>query len=57
MEDFLYPYNQPVVNGKYDLILDGKITANEVVFKNLSLQNKGGNVNLVDKIKDIESKV
>ena len=57
MEDFLYPYNKPVVNGKYDLILDGKIVANEIVFKNLSSQNKNENVNLVDKIKDIESKL
>ena len=57
MEDFLYPYNKPVVNGKYDLILDGKVVANEIVFKNLSSQNKNENVNLVDKIKDIESKL
>lgn len=37
MEDFLYAYNQPVVNAKYDLILDGKIIANEVVTKSGSI--------------------
>lgn len=41
MEDFLYPYNQPVVNAKYDLILDGKIIANEVVTKNGSVGGEG----------------
>lgn len=41
MEDFLYYYNKPVVNGKYDLILDGKIVANEIVTKNGSVGGEG----------------
>lgn len=41
MEDFLFPYNQPVVKAKYDLIIDGKIVADEVVTKNGSVGGEG----------------
>ncbi len=41
MEDFLYPYNQPKQFGKYDLFLDGKIVANEVVTKSGSVGGEG----------------
>lgn len=41
MEDFLYAYNQPKKFGKYDLILDGKIIANEVVTKSGSIGGGG----------------
>ena len=57
MEDFLYAYNQPKKFGKYDLFLDGKITANEVVYKVLTEDNEIENINLVDKIKELESKL
>lgn len=42
MEDFLFPYNQPVVKAKYDLIIDGKIVADEVVTKSGSVGGEGG---------------
>lgn len=57
MEDFLYAYNQPKKFGKYDLILDGKIIANEVVYKVLTEDNEIENINLVDKVKELESKL
>lgn len=56
MEDFLYAYNQPKKFGKYDLILDGKITANEVVYKVLTEDNEIETINLADKVKELESK-
>lgn len=56
MEDFLYAYNQPKKFGKYDLILDGKIIANEVVYKVLTEDNDIENINLADKLKELESK-
>lgn len=43
MEDFLYAYNQPKKFGKYDLILDGKIIADEVVTKSGSIGGGEGN--------------
>lgn len=57
MEDFLYAYNQPKKFGKYDLILDGKITANEFVYKVLTEDKEIENINLADKVKEIESKL
>lgn len=57
MEDFLYAYNQPKHFAKYDLFLDGKITANEVVYKVLTEDNKYENINLIDKLKELESKL
>ena len=57
MEDFLYAYNQPKKFGKYDLILDGKIIANEVVYKVLTEDNDIENINLADKVKELESKL
>lgn len=43
MEDFLYAYNQPKKFAKYDLILDGKIIADEVVTKSGSIGGGEGN--------------
>lgn len=57
MEDFLYAYNQPKKFGKYDLFLDGKITANEFVYKVLTEDKEIESINLADKIKEIESKL
>ena len=57
MEDFLYAYNQPKKFGKYDLILDGKIIANEVVYKVLTEDNDIENINIADKVKELESKL
>jgi len=57
MEDFLYAYNQPKKFGKYDLILDGKIIANEVVYKVLTEDNEIENINLADKVKELESRL
>lgn len=57
MEDFLYAYNQPKKFGKYDLILDGKITANEIVYKVLTEDNDIENINLADKVKELENKL
>ena len=56
MEDFLYAYNQPKQFGKYDLILDGKIIADEIVYKVLTEDNDIENINLADKLKELESK-
>ena len=57
MEDFLYAYNQPKKFGKYDLFLDGKIAANEVVYKVLTEDNDIENINIADKVKELESKL
>lgn len=57
MEDFLYAYNQPKKFGKYDLFLDGKITANEIVYKVLTEDNDIENINLADKVKELESRL
>ena len=57
MEDFLYAYNQPKKFGKYDLILDGKIIANDVVYKVRTEDNGIENINLADKVKELESKL
>ena len=61
MEDFLYAYNQPKQFGKYDLFLDGKITANEIVYKHITKQEDGSkeieNINLADKVKELESRL
>lgn len=57
MEDFLYAYNQPKKFGKYDLILDGKIIADEVVYKVLTEDNDIENINLADKVKELESRL
>lgn len=46
MEDFLYAYNQPKKFAKYDLILDGKIIADEVVTKSGSIGGGEGNTGL-----------
>lgn len=46
MEDFLYAYNQPKKFGKYDLILDGKIIADEVVTKSGSIGGGESNTGL-----------
>lgn len=46
MEDFLYAYNQPKKFAKYDLILDGKIIADEVVTKSGSIGGGEGNTGI-----------
>lgn len=57
MEDFLYSYNQPKQFGKYDLFLDGKITANEVVYKILTEKGEYQNIDIAEKVKEIESRL
>lgn len=61
MEDFLYAYNQPKKFGKYDLFLDGKITANEIVYKHITKYEDGSkeidNIKLDDKIVELENKL
>lgn len=52
-----YCWNQPKKYGKYDMYLDGKLTANEVVYKTLSENGKKENVNLDTKIKEIEKRL
>jgi hypothetical protein len=52
-----YCWNQPIKHGKYDFYLDGKLTANEVVYKTLSESGKKENVDLDTKIKDIEKRL
>lgn len=61
MEDFLYAYNQPKQFGKYDLFLDGKITANEIVYKHITKHEDGSkeieNIKLDDKIVELENRL
>lgn len=57
MEDFLYSYNQPKQFGKYDLFLDGKVTANEVVYKILTEEGEYQNIDIAEKVKEIESRL
>lgn len=57
MEDFLYAYNQPKQFGKYDFFLDGKITANEVVYKILTEEGEYQNIDIAEKVKEIESRL
>lgn len=57
MEDFLYAYNQPKQFGKYDLFLDGKITANEVVYKILTEEGEYQNIDVAEKVKEIEGRL
>jgi hypothetical protein len=52
-----YCWNQPIKHGKYDFYLDGKLTANEVVYKTLSESGKKENVDLDTKIKEIEKRL
>ena len=52
-----YCWNQPKKYGKYDMYLDGKLTANEVVYKTLSESGEKENVNLDTKIKEIEKRL
>ena len=52
-----YCWNQPKKYGKYDMYLDGKLTANEVIYKTLSENGKKENVNLDTKIKEIEKRL
>lgn len=61
MEDFLYAHNQPKQFGKYDLFLDGKITANEIVYKHITKYENGSkeieNIKLDDKIVELENRL
>lgn len=52
-----YCWNQPIKHGKYDLYLDGKITANEIVYKVLTENKETENINLADKVQEIESRL
>lgn len=52
-----YCWNQPKKYGKYDMYLDGKLTANEVIYKTVSESGKKENVNLDTKIKEIEERL
>lgn len=57
MEDFLYSYNQPKKFGKYDLFLDGKVTVNELVYKILTEEGEYQNIDIAEKVKEIESRL
>lgn len=52
-----YCWNQPIKHGKYDFYLDGKITANEIVYKVLTENKETENINLADKVQEIESRL
>ena len=52
-----YCWNQPIKHGKYDLYLDGKLTANEIVYKVLPEDKETENINLADKVQEIESRL
>lgn len=52
-----YCWNQPKKYERYDLYLDGKLTANEVIYKTVSKSGKKENVNLDTKIKEIEERL
>lgn len=53
----LYCWNQPKRFGKYDLYIDGKITANEIIYKSLTESGKNENINLDEIIKSIEERL
>lgn len=53
----LYCWNQPKRFGKYDLYIDGKITANEIVYKSLTESGKNEKINLDEIIKSIEERL
>lgn len=52
-----YCWNQPIKHGKFDLYLDGKLSANEIVYKVLTEDKKTENINLADKVQEIESRL